>query len=83
MSPKQDGIFVTGAILLKKYFFLASMIIFFFVMPLSGMGGRVTICGKFERAAGHQCYIFPNSLPASPSHPPTLEKQEQTNKHEN
>ena len=41
------------------------------------MGGRVTICGKFERAAGHRRYIFPQFPPSSP-HPPTLEKQEQT-----
>ena len=43
------------------------------------MVGRVTICGKFERAAGHRRYIFPQFPPSRP-HPPTLEKQEQTSK---
>ena len=39
----------------------------------------LTICGKFERAAGHQRYIFPNSQP----HPPTHTPETRTNKYEN
>ena len=73
----QVGIFVA---VLSSDICLASRFSFFFfsiVIPLPGMGGGVTICGKFERAAGHRRVIFsPNSLP----HPPTLEKQEQTSK---